>query len=73
MYKKCALCGQTYISIVKMYVTEAWFSCIFKEVHIYMFSGEGHVAVYATPNPILLNKICLNQAHIHIYPGSEIE
>ena len=23
--------------------------------------GEGYVAFYATPNPILLNKICLNQ------------
>ena len=22
--------------------------------------GEGYVALYATPNPFLLNKICLN-------------
>ena len=34
-------------------------------------SGEGNVALYATPNPFLLNKICLNQTfiHLHIYPN----
>ena len=26
-----------------------------------MISGEGNVAFNATPNPFLLNKLCLNQ------------
>ena len=26
-------------------------------------SGEGIVALYAAPNPFLLNKICINQLH----------
>ena len=28
---------------------------------VHIFSGEGIVALYAAPNHLLLNKICLNQ------------
>ena len=37
-------------------------------------SGEGIVALYAMPNPFLLNKICLNQINhlIHNYISSSV-
>ena len=36
------------------------------QMHIDEAIGVGTVALYATPNPFLLNKICLNQIHIGI-------
>jgi hypothetical protein len=29
--------------------------------HVIITCGEGYVAFYATPNPFLLNKVCLNE------------
>ena len=32
-----------------------------------MLPGEGHVLLYATPNPFRLNKICLNQSPVCVF------
>ena len=44
-------------------VTSWWRTRIHLQLHI---DGEGIVALYAAPNPFLLNKICLNQLHIDV-------
>ena len=37
------------------------FMCVcIGNIFVYMFPGESQVTIYATPNPFLLNEICLN-------------
>ena len=40
--------------------------CVWLGSFVNTSSGEGIVALYAAPNPFLLNKICLNQVFLSI-------